>query len=241
VGPEDKKIYRVKIPLKIERDAVLKRMRSLGGRTRNENTARRLEQMTLELIDTALKAARPKGIYRVASSRIIDRGTVAVDGVRFSSRALSRCLEGQPTVYPLIATAGRELDELPTAPGDLMRRYTLDIIKMIVLFSASEYLTDYIKKKYALQGVAALNPGEFEDFPIGQQRPLMALFDGAAERLIGVTLTSGSALKPTKSRSGILFPNETGFLACRLCTMLKCPGRRAAYDPAAVKEYIGAP
>ena len=128
----------------------------------------------------------------------------------------------------------------PLERGDLMRQYTLDTIKMVILFSASEYLTDYIKKKHSLGGVAALNPGEFDDFPISQQKPLFALFGDAAAQ-IGVSLTSGGAIKPTKSRSGILFPNETGFLSCRLCTQVKCPGRRAAYDPAAVKEYIGTP
>jgi hypothetical protein len=30
-------------------------------------------------------------------------------------------------------------------------------------------------------------------------------------------------------------------MSCKLCTLVKCPGRRAAYDPAAVKEYIGTP
>lgn len=230
---EDKKIYQVDIPLKIDKAAVLKRMRLRDGNPR-------MEKMALELIDTALGVARPKAIYCVARARVIDRGTVEIDGVRFSSRALSKCLEEQPTVYPLIATAGQELDELPVARGDLMRQFTLDTIKMVILFSASEYLTDYIKEKHSLKGAASLNPGEFDDFPISQQKPLFILFGDSAKK-IGVSLTSGSALKPTKSRSGILFPNETGFLACRLCTLLKCPGRRAAYDPAAVKEYIESP
>ncbi len=234
-------IFKVDIPLEIDRETVLARVKRLGGHSRNENSNARLEKMAAGTAETALKIACPKGIYRVARARVIDRGTVEIGGVRFNSRALSRCLAGQPAVYPLIVTAGRELDEVPAGPADLMRQYVLDVIKMIILFNASEYLTDYIRKKHSLRGVAALNPGEFADFPIEQQRPLFALFDGAAERLIGVTLTTGNALKPTKSRSGILFPDETGFLSCRLCTMLKCPGRRAAYDPAAVTKYIDSP
>lgn len=230
---ENKQVYRLDIPVKINIPAIIKRLRLREGN-------KRLEQMAVEMAEKALAVARPKAVYRISRAKVINRSTVDIDGIRFTSRALSKCLEDQPTVYPLIATAGQELDELPLERGDLMRQYTLDTIKMVILFSASEYLTDYIKRQHSLKGVAALNPGEFDDFPISQQKPLFALF-GDATAQIGVSLTSGGAIKPTKSRSGILFPNETGFLSCRLCTMQKCPGRRAAYDPAAVKEYIGTP
>ncbi len=230
---EDKKIYQVEIPVKLDAAQIIKRLRLKEGN-------RRMEKMALEMTGAALAVARPKAIYRVSKARIIDRGTVDIDGINFTSRALSKCLEDQPIVYPLLATAGQELDELPTAPGDLMRQFTLDTIKMVILFGASEYLTDYIKEKHSLNGAAALNPGEFDDFPIAQQKPLFALF-GDAVKQIGVSLTPGGAIKPTKSRSGILFPNETGFLSCRLCTQFKCPGRRAAYNPEAVKEYVGTP
>jgi hypothetical protein len=235
----DKKIYLVDIPLKIDTAAIIKRLKPRSGNERMEQMAARMEQTTIELAEKALSVAKPKAIYRVSQARVIDRSTVDIDGIQFTSRALSKCLEDQPVVYPLLATAGQELDDLPTVKGDLMRQYTLDMIKMVILFSASEYLTNYIKEKHSLNGTAMLNPGEFADFPIGQQKPLFTLFDGA-EKQIGVTLTSGGALKPTKSRSGIMFPNETGFLSCKLCTMIKCPGRRAAYDPAEVEKYITA-
>jgi hypothetical protein len=230
---ENNRVYRVDIPVKIDVPAVVKRLKLKEGN-------RRMEQVAAEMAEKALAVARPKGIYRISNARVIDRGTGEIDGVRFTSRALSKCLEGHLTVYPFIATAGRELDELPLERGDLMRQFTLDTIKMVILFHASEYLTDYIKKKHDLGGLAALNPGEFNDFPISQQKPLFELFGDAAGE-IGVSLTSGGAIRPTKSRSGILFPNETGFLSCRLCTMVKCPGRRAAYDPEVFKEYIGTP
>ncbi len=233
VKSENNQIYEVPVPVKLDTAQVLKRLRLRPGNGR-------LEKMTTELAEEALAVARPKAVYRVSHAKVIDRSTVAIDGVFFTSRALSRCLEGQPVVYPLIATAGQELEAIPVARGDLMRQYTLDLIKMVILFSASEYLTDYIKTKHSLNGAAALNPGEFDDFPISQQKPLFSLFGDAAAR-IGVSLTTGGSLKPTKSHSGILFPNETGFVSCRLCTMLKCPGRRAAYSLAAVKEYIESP
>ena len=229
----NERVFSIDIPANLDIDAVIKRLRLKEGNARLEKIAR-------ELAEKALAAARPKGIYRVSHAKVIDRGAVEIDGVRFTSRTLSKCLEGQETVYPIIATAGQELDELPVERGDLMRQFTLDTVKMVILFSASEYLTDYIKKKYKLDGTAALNPGEFNDFPISQQKPLFELFGDAAGQ-IGVSLTPGGSLNPTKSRTGILFPNETGFLSCRLCMQVKCPGRRAAYDAKEFEKYIGTP
>jgi hypothetical protein len=229
----NERVFIVDIPAKLDIDAVIKRLRLKEGNARLEKIAR-------ELAEKALAAAHPRGIYRVSRAKIIDRATVEIDGVRFTSRALSKCLEEQNTVYPLMATAGQELDDLPVERGDLMAQFTLDTVKMVILFSASEYLTDHIKNKHKIGGVAVLNPGEFNDFPISQQKPLFELFGGVAGQ-IGVSLTSGGSLKPTKSRTGILFPNETGFLSCWLCTQVKCPGRRAAYDAKEFEKYIGTP
>lgn len=197
------RVYRVDIPVKIDVSTIVKRLRVKPG-------SARLAQVAAEMAEKALAAARPKAIYLVSHARVIDRSTVAIDGVRFTSRALSKCLEGKPTAFPLIATAGQELDDLPLERGDLMRRYTLDTIKTVILFSALEYLTEYIKGKHLPGGVATLNPGEFDDFPISQQKPLFTLFGEAAGQ-IGVSLTSGGAIKPTKSRSGILFPMRRAF------------------------------
>jgi hypothetical protein len=224
------KSFVVEIPVSIGAGEVIKRLKLRPGGTRRE-------KMAAELVAAALAAARPKGIYRAAPARVIDRQTVAIDSRHLTSRALSKCLSGQSTVYPVIVTAGRELGAL-ARPGDLLRQYWLDVIQTLILVNASEYLTDYIKAKYALLRVADMNPGEFADFPISQQRPLFALF-GGAEKQIGVELTAGGVIRPEHSRSGIIFPNTTGFLSCRLCRQVKCPGRRAAYDPAAVAEYLG--
>ena len=119
-----------------------------------------------------------------------------------------------------------------------MRQFCLDVIKTLALISAVDYLAESLKEKYSLANLVHMNPGEIEDWPITEQKPLFSLFDGAEEK-VGVTLTSGGLMKPIKSRSGILFPNDTGFVSCLLCTQQRCPGRRAPYTPEKVKEYLG--
>ncbi|OGO00590.1 MAG: hypothetical protein A2Y90_04475 [Chloroflexi bacterium RBG_13_52_12] len=230
-NPEEKEVYQLEIPVKLDVEAVVKRLKI--GRMSD-----RLDGMALELAETAQKIARPRAVYQVSHSHLINGNRVDIDGVIFTSKVLSKLLKGRDTVIPFIATIGKELDELPVSRGDMMRNFCLDSIKTVVLVNAVDYLSGYVKEKHNMPRAALMNPGEIEDWRITEQRPLFSLFKDAAAR-IGVTLTPGGVMKPIKSRSGIIFPDETGFVSCQLCTQVKCPGRRAKYDPELVKEYLG--
>jgi hypothetical protein len=109
-----------------------------------------------------------------------------------------------------------------------------------VLVTAVDYLAAHIKTSFNLNGTAHMNPGEIDDWPITEQQPLFAIFAGA-ENDIGVELKQSGIMKPIKSRSGIIFANEDGFVTCFLCTQKNCPGRRAKYDSEKVSDYIGEP
>jgi hypothetical protein len=233
MSPEEKKVYQIEIPVSLDTDMVARRLQL-------RNSSRRLEEMARELAEKAVDIARPRAIYQISHARVIDNTTVDIDGIAFTSRILSKLLCDQDEVVPFIATVGKELDELPVPPRDMLRQFSLDAIKTVVLGRAVDYLTEYVKEKQAMPQAALMNPGELPDWPITQQKPLFALF-GGAEKQIGVSLTAGGAMSPIKSRSGIIFPNETGFLSCRLCTQLECPGRRAEYDPVLAKEFLGTP
>jgi hypothetical protein len=232
MGPEEKKVYRVDIPVRLDIDMVVKRLR-LG---RNSH---RLEAMSRELAEKARELARPEAVYQISDARVIDSNRVDIDGVVFTSRILSKLLCDQDTVIPFIATIGKELDEMRAPPRDMMRNFCLDAIKTVLLVNAVDYLTEYLKENHDIPEAALMNPGELEDWPITQQKQLFTLF-GGKEKQIGVSLTSGGAMRPIKSRSGILFPNHTGFLSCQLCTQFRCAGRKAGYDPELVKEFLGA-
>lgn len=231
MSPQEKKVYQIAIPVRLDIEMVVRRLRL-------RNSSGRLEDLSRELAEKAKKIAHPSAIYQISRARIIDNATVDIDGVIFTSKVLSKLLCHQDEVIPFIATVGQELDDFPVPPRDMLRQFSLDAIKTVVLVDAVDYLTEYVKQKHAIAKAALMNPGELPDFPIGQQKQLFALFNGEEKR-IGVSLTAGGAMKPIKSRSGIIFPNETGFLTCMLCTQEKCPGRRAPYDPALVQKYLG--
>jgi hypothetical protein len=232
MNPVRKKSYQLEIPARLDIDLVIKRLQF--GRGSNSRT----EGIAHELAGAALTAAHPRAIYQISHARVINNTTMEINGVSFTSKILGRLLRNQDKVIPFIATIGKELDDISVPPRDMMRQFALDAIKTVILVEAVDYLTEYVKEKHGIPRVALMNPGELADWPISQQKLLFKLF-GEAERQIGVSLTAGGAMKPIKSRSGIIFPNETGFLSCQLCTQFQCSGRRAKYDPEMAKEYLG--
>jgi hypothetical protein len=229
---KNKKFYQLDIPARLDIEMAVKRLQFGRG------SSARVEQITRELAESALAVARSKGIYQISHARVIDKNTVEIDGVRFTSKVLARLFVNLDEVIPFIVTVGKELDEMPVPPRDMLRQFSLDAIKTVILVGAVDYLTEYVKEKHGIPQAALMNPGELQDWPISQQKPLFELF-GGAEAQIGVSLTPGGAMKPVKSRSGIIFPNETGFVSCMLCTQVKCPGRHAKYDTELVREYLG--
>lgn len=230
-NPVEKNICRIEIPAYLDIKELESRM--TGGRT-----TPRQQEMFRELAETALKTAKPVGIYRLSHARVIDSNKVEIDSIVFTSKVLSKLLEGRDTVVPFIVTAGNELEELSAARGDMMKQFYLDTVKTFIVVNAVRYLKDYVQKQCNMPKAALMNPGEIEDWYITEQKYLFNLFDHVEER-IGVTLTDGGVMRPVKSRSGIIFPNESGFETCQLCTQEKCPGRRCKFEPELYKHYLG--
>jgi len=216
------------LPVRLDRAIVAKRLTLRGG-------TRDLEQAADELVTLAESVARPKVIYRKCHVERRGDSSVNIGGFGFSSRVLGRLLQNGQVVFPYILTVGPELAEAELPGNDMLKRYWLDTVKAMMVHLAGAAFASHLQERHTGR-LTHINPGEIDDWPITQQRPLFELF-GSASNDLGVTLTDGCMIKPAKSRSGIFFGNSTGFETCRLCTQHKCPGRRAAYDATAVAIY----
>jgi hypothetical protein len=217
------------VPVELEPEQVLNR---LGLRRENEYVARSV----LELIDVATPIAKPKALYEVSFVDEKNEDSLFIGGIKFTSHVLRVNLDKVERVFPYVATCGTELDEMEIQSSGFMKTYYLDAIKRIVLDSAVNYLTDHLKRNYALKQISKMNPGSLEDWPLTQQKELFSIF-GDVEGLIGVKLKESFLMVPQKSVSGIYFPTEIKFESCQLCPREVCSGRRAPYDPELVKKY----
>jgi hypothetical protein len=188
------------------------------------------------LWDSVRSAITPKAAFRVGfvdEKRGID---TVIDGVRFSSRVLSRNLEGVGRVFPYVLTLGAASDELIANSGDMLDNFLMGEIMNIALRAFRREFEEHMRAKFALNGISRMSPGSLEDWPIEEQKNLFSLMPGV-ESAAGVRLTETFLMIPRKSVSGIYFPSETTFLSCQLCPREKCVGRKAPYDEAKARDY----
>jgi hypothetical protein len=180
------------------------------------------------LVALAQGLLRPRAAYGVAFVGAKGERAVEVAGISFDSLLLRRNLDAAQKVFPYIITVGPELERAAGARGDLLEQYYLEELANIALESAAGWLGRRLEGRYGVGGLAGLSPGSLEDWPLAEQAKLFSLF-GDTESLVGVRLTESLLMVPRKSISGIFFPSEEGFVACRLCDRERCPSRKAAY------------
>jgi hypothetical protein len=218
------------IPVKLDVTEVIKQMHLHGDKQRYENYLR-------ELIQIVTPLARPKALYKVCCVDKKESDSLEIDGVKFNGRLIVDTLEGVDTVFVCVATCGREVESVEIPAAEVMKRYCLDMIKTALIFTATTYLDEYLKKHYSLDNeISRISPGEIKAFPSTQHKNIFAVL-GDVEGKIGLKLTEYCALVPTKSSSGIFFSKETKFISCRMCTQKRCMGRRAAYDAELARPY----
>jgi Vitamin B12 dependent methionine synthase, activation domain. len=186
------------------------------------------------LLEKMRPLAKPKAAFMDVPARADpESGEVEVGGVSFRSRVLAGNLAGKDTVWPHLATCGRELYDFTMAVPDPFERYWCDEIMASALAQARVGMMQRLEKEFHPGKVASMGPGSLTDWPIHQQGPLFRLLDECAA-FTGVELTPTMLMIPNKSVSGILFPSEKGWESCMMCPREKCPNRRAKYDAAAV-------
>lgn len=182
-----------------------------------------------DLLVEAAQIAHPVAYYRLAS---IDRHapeTLVVDGVRFTSRVLSKNLEDCQQVIAFVASCGTALQTWGEMQDDFLRQYWAEAIKEDALRAGLAELYRVTGQTGWAAHSSTMSPGSLESWPISQQQPLFELL-GPAARLTGVQLSADMLMIPTKSVSGIIFPTDGRFESCQLCQRTDCPNRRAPYD-----------
>ena len=190
-----------------------------------------------------LAAASPRGIYRV----------VTLDQVPMAGSSIARHLEGCDTAALLAVTSGSGIDDLlrTTQIRDMAMAVILDAGASVLIEQIADAAGQIIKAD--LEGLAAgrsdaaspfeasapgavptgsspadalrfatprFSPG-YGDYPLSVQRELLQLTD--APRRIGLTLTPGDMMTPSKSITAVIglagHPVSGHLATCEECTL----------------------
>jgi len=195
----------------------------------------RYEDLVRDMVENAVRIARPKAMYGVAGVDEKSETGVVIEGIMMQSHVMAVNLKEVNRVFPYIVSSGRELFDWKMGFEDMLDSYYADEISQMALRAAEKHLLDHLKSTYKLGRTASMNPGSLEDWPITEQRKLFDLL-GDPMTAIGVELLDSMLMLPNQTVSGIRFVSEEGFSNCELCPRESCPHRRTPYNPELIDE-----
>jgi len=174
-----------------------------------------------ELIDLFTANVVPQSVYGIWDCQI-DSSAVTLGGIAVHSQNLAQHLEGCRRVVLLAATLGAEADAL-------IRRFSVQdmekaVIAQAVCAAMIEAYCDIIEGELAqkpefdgLHPTSRFSPG-YGDFDIAHQKDILNILNS---RRIGLTLTEGYMLIPSKSVTAIIgFMREKKCAEGRLATVV---------------------
>ena len=191
---------------------------------------------TLALIASSFReleqAAGMRIIYRIFDVSFEDADCLSIGTLKITSRNLKRNLKGCDRAFLLGATLGAGVDAL-------LRRYALtDMTRVVILQAcAAAMLEEYLEgRQEELRRVQEkegrylrprFSPG-YGDFSICHQEQILRMLDSAKK--IGLSMTDGSMLTPTKSVTAVIGLSNIRIpchvQGCESCEKIDCTYRR---------------
>ena len=195
-----------------------------------------VDEQTLELIREAFAALEETAAKRIVWQRrpvtFPEDDRVETEGMKIHSHGLAKNLKGCGEMILVAATLGTQIDLL-------LRKYNrTDMTRAVVMQACAaaeleEYLDqwqDEMKEKLGEEGLyprPRFSPG-YGDFSIQHQKELLSLLD--APKRIGLTMTEGCMLTPTKSVTAVMGLSREKFpchrQGCEACGKTDCAYRR---------------
>lgn len=199
-----------------------------GGRLPEGEAAALLESCCRELEEAAV----PRRVSRLVPVET-EEESVRLAGVPVESRDLAERLEGCRDAVLTAVTLGAPVDRLLHKYGrtDVSRAAVLDAAAGALLESVAAAGRAELAQAAGERGLYLLPPfgPGYGDFPLEAQGLLLSLTD--AGRRIGLTMTGGGMLAPSKSLTAVLgltcVPQPAETEKCRHCDNFSCPYRKA--------------
>jgi hypothetical protein len=174
---------------------------------RREDAPAAVWDVTRAMTARAGELIRPAARLRLVRVTEVTADRAVVAGATFSGRAIGRHLSGARQAVAFVLTLGPALETEVVALGerhDLLEAYLLDLAGWTAIEAAARALRRALVTALPPAQVShRLGPGH-RDWPLGEQRDLLALLGGAgALEPAAVRLSEHGVLIPFKSISGL--------------------------------------
>ena len=204
----------------------------MGGVAADERTTVLIGELTRAFTANAA----PKNVYGIWDCRIDSPAkpdTVILDGLTVKSESLAGHLTGCRRLALLAATMGTEADTLLRRYGiqDMAKAVIAQAVCAAMIESYCVEIENEIRQNPTVNGlypVTRFSPG-YGDFDIAHQKDIVRLLN--CDRRIGVTLTSGYMLTPSKSVTAVIGFTEEKIHnegKCRHCAESICEFRESS-------------
>ncbi|MFP4422155.1 MAG: hypothetical protein ACLFRG_16560 [Desulfococcaceae bacterium] len=224
-----KPILKIDIPFEIDVSSIRKNLEAEEKSLSGDSPER--------LAAEAKAVGRPKFWIHPQPVSKVGENTVRLGDHTFTSRAMAFHFSGLERVFPYLATAGTEMADWVDSLPEPEKLYA-DRMAEAALAAALSGVEREIRERFGIESIARINPGSLVDWALEEQRILFSLLGDGGDR-IGVALAENLLMFPLKSGSGIVFPDETGFVTCRLCQVSGCRLRRAPFEPGRYERVYG--
>ena len=180
-----------------------------------------VDDHTLKLVESCFEelsqAACGRIVYRIFELEFPESGRILLGNLDIHSKNLYKNLTGCKKAVLLGATLGPKVDLL-------LRKYSIGDMARVVTLQACA--ADMKKEGYYIR--PRFSPG-YGDFDIAHQDMILRMLDTAKK--IGLTLTGGNMLTPSKSVTAVIGLSETEtschIKGCEACQKKDCAYRRS--------------
>lgn len=192
----------------------------------------KVSAITDEIISEFLKSISLKAIYKKFDIKFLDNGKLDLGFLSLHSKNLQQNLKDCTEIYLFAATIG-------VFPDRLIQKYTHTspskaVISQAVGAAAIEAWCDFVYNKLKSEESLSekylrprFSPG-YGDFPLEAQKDIFSALD--VQRKIGITLTDGYLMMPSKSVTAIVGVSNINTKCipdgCEACNNQKCEYRR---------------
>ena len=196
-------------------------LRYLGykGQEPDRQTVEMIEEVIRELEEKSL----PKSIYREYECNV-DKDMVRLSGLTIRSTHLAKNLQGCGSAVLLAATIGRTADLMikKYSVANLARAAIVQAAGAALIERYVDELEETIRENAKEQGFylrPRYSPG-YGDFALDYQRDIFDMLE--CSKRIGITLTEGNLMMPSKSVTAVIGLTKEGRESCRNKTCGQC-------------------